>query len=673
MMTYEANPTAREVPSTASTTPASTQRLSLSGLFGNLLNDHPYGSIVASVGLVALWFSRRKYNGVLHDSIIYTGRALADLDPQGVGADFFYRLDGQSSFSIFSKIVDALIPVFGLANSAQLLTATALALWLAALAALAGQLAAGRQKWAILICVAVSGGAYGGFPLQYAESFATPRPFAEAGVLAALAALLAGARLRALFFLGLAALFHPIMALAGAGAIYVYLCLENRRWIYLGVAGAIGILSAALLGLPLFSRLLERFDWNWLILLRLRASPLFPLVWKPSAWAPLVVYTATLGFAATAVSAPVRRLFCSVIISSLGCLLVTVIFGDIHPLVLIVQAQPWRAIWLLTLFGTIAICFCVPRLWAEGGASRTTLALFAIAWIGAESMESTLLCLMAIGLYAFRDRFSMNVLRPLSYCCAIMAGLTVAGEMGAYIYTIANAWRDWPEGAFDLTAALTTSSLLRTPLTALALAWAVSNYRIPRAALVGAATGLAILALATWNGGSEFNRALSSNEHPPELERMVASHAGEVLWVGESQAPWVWLGRPNWVSFLHGAANVFSRSLAMTWRDRILALVDVDWIEPNVFTRWMTKTSPEKAFPEFTREKIHKICARPDAPAWILGRVESPTALPSDVVAQIWRSPVKFVEQMEDGGKAWHKAQDIAVIDCSLYMANVLE
>jgi hypothetical protein len=132
-------------------------------------------SFVGAVALVALWFLRRRYNGLLHDSMIYMGRGLADLDPSGVGADYFYRLDGQSSFSVFSKIVDALIPVFGLALSAQLLTVTALVLWLAAMAALAAQLASGRLKWAILICVAAASGAYGGLPLQYAEAFATPR------------------------------------------------------------------------------------------------------------------------------------------------------------------------------------------------------------------------------------------------------------------------------------------------------------------------------------------------------------------------------------------------------------------------------------------------------------------------------------------------------------------
>ena len=276
-MSTEANPTAL---SPRSPSP---------GLLGALPSERSLWPFIGSVALVALWFLRRRYNGLLHDSMIYMGRGLADLDPSGVGADYFYRLDGQSSFSVFSKIVDALIPVFGLALSAQLLTVTALVLWLAAMAALAAQLASGRLRWAILICVAAASGAYGGLPLQYAEAFATPRPFAEAGVLAALAALLAGSRPLAMLFLGLAALFHPIMALAGAGAVYVYLCLENRRWIYLGLAGALCVLVAALAGLPLFSRLVERFDWNWLIVLRLRASFLFPLLWREPAWTTLAV------------------------------------------------------------------------------------------------------------------------------------------------------------------------------------------------------------------------------------------------------------------------------------------------------------------------------------------------------------------------------------------------
>ena len=199
----------------------------------------------------------------------------------------------------------------------------------------------------------------------------------------------------------------------------------------------------------------------------------------------------------------------------------------------------------------------------------------------------------------------------------------------------------------------------------------MSDYRVPRPALVGAAAGLAILALATWNGGSAFNRALATNEHPPELERMVASRPGEVLWVGESQAPWVWLGRPNWVSYLHGAGNVFSRPLTMIWRDRILALLDVGWIEPSVFTRWMSNASPEKPLPDFTREKIVRICARPDAPAWILGGVDfAGRAAGGRRRANLAVSRQEWSRQTEDGAKVSREVRDVAVIDCSLYAAR---
>ncbi len=658
-MSTQANPT------------ASSPRFVSPGLFGALLNERSLGSIVGSVALVAFWFLRREYYGVWHDARIYMGRGLADLDPQGVGSDLFYRFDGQSSFSVFSKIVDVLIPVFGLAHSALLLSATSLLLWLAAMAALAGQLATGRLKWAILICVATSSGSYGALGLlHYAEAFATPRPFAEAGVLAALAALLAGRKLTAMLFLLLAALFHPIMALVGVGAFYLYICAEDRRWIYLGLVGGFAVALAALLGAPLVSRLVQRFDWSWLIVLRMRCSYLFPTTWNSSDWSPIVVQSITLAFAATLASGTIKRLFWSVLASSLGCLLIAVVLGDLYPVVLIVQAQLWRAVWLLSLFGVVAMVFCALRLWADGMGGRVTLALFAIGWLSSDPVESATICFAALGYYRFRGIISPQNAKWLAYGCWAMAAVTAMGECSVHVYKIVSAWRAAPEGAFDLFYALTSSVLPRTPLTALALIWAASKYRVSPFAALGSTAALVILVCATWNGGTDYIRALSSNKRSPELESMVAAHPGEVLWVGENEAPWVWLGRANWVSNLQAGGNVFSRPLTMIWRDRMLALLDVGWIGPGVFMRRMTYASSEKALPDFTREKIHKICARPDAPAWILGGVTSFDALPSDVVAQIWRSPVKFVESEADDAMVWRKVRDVAVIDCSLYAAR---
>ncbi len=623
----------------------------------------------ALLGVAALFYLRRPYIGIWHDARIYMGRGLADLDPSGVGADLFFLFDGQSSFSIFSRIVDALIPILGLAQSATLLTAIGLALWFAGLRALVEQLAKGRLQWVILIAAAASRGSYGAFEiLHYAESFATPRVFAEAGVLAALAALLSGSSFWTILFLVLAAAFHPLLALAGAGACYVYLCQLDRRWILLGLAGALGALFAALVGAPLFSRLLERYDWSWLIVLRLRSTYLFPSMWSQAAYATIFVQAVTLGFAASAAATPVRRLIWSVLIASLGGLLLALTLGDLYPVLLIGQAQLWRGLWLLALFAVIAMCLCAPRLWTQGDASRAALALFAIAWFSPEAQESALLCLCAIALHRLRVLLSSRIARVLAYASWGVAGLFLLGELGVCAFAAIKVWRGAPTDGFGLAQMFCAGAFAPTLVAMLALVFAASDYRLPPRLSIGAALGAALLAAAGWNGGSAFDRALAQNRHPPELEKMLATQPGEVLWIGENDAPWVWLGRPNWASYLQGGGAVFSRPLTLIWRDRMLALLDNDWIERELFEPWLRKGPVEKPLPEFTREKIERICTRPDAPAWILAGVKSRDALPADVAAQFWRSPVKYVARRGEGGvRAWDKVEDVVAIDCALY------
>ncbi len=663
-MTFEASSSARD----AVNLPAPPKRgQALFAAFSRLFEERRFSAAMGLVGLAGLWFLRRPYNGVVHDARIYMGRGLADLDPQGLGSDLVFRFDGQSSFSVFPRIVDALIPALGFANAAAVLTAIGLSLWLAALFVLAGRLAEGRGKWAIAVAVAASSGAYGAFHLlHYAEAFATPRPFAEAGVLAALAALLAGSKLRAAAFLTLAALFHPIMALAGVGAFFVYLCLEDRRWIYTGLVGAACILIAAMLGAPLLSRLVEPVDQNWLALLRLRSTYLFPLLWDETAWAQIAIYAATLGFVAVGASGAAARLFWSVLIACLGGLSLATIFGDLHPELLFVQAQLWRATWLLALFGTIAICICALRLWREGPASRLTLALFALAWLGLGGTDSVALCCIAIAHYRFRRALSDRITLIAGYCCWAVVAIAALGEIGAHLYSVVKAWREAPDGVFNLFQLLTSSDLPRMPVTTLVLIWAASNYSVPRRLFLGCAFALGALALATWNGGSEFNRALASNRHPAELERIVAAHPGEVLWLGENDAPWVWLGRANWASVVQGGGILFSHPLMESWSDRMLALLDVGWIDLSVFEPWRHRATATP-FTDFAIEKILRICRRPDAPAWIIGAVKSPADLPEGFVGQVWRSPGKFVQRQDGRALEWEHIQDFAVIDCARY------
>ena len=58
----------------------------------------------AIAALLVLWLFCHPYFGNNRGSLIYTARALADLDPGGVGQDAMFRLDGQSAFTVFTPL-----------------------------------------------------------------------------------------------------------------------------------------------------------------------------------------------------------------------------------------------------------------------------------------------------------------------------------------------------------------------------------------------------------------------------------------------------------------------------------------------------------------------------------------------------------------------------------------
>jgi hypothetical protein len=67
----------------------------------------------------------RPYQGILHDGYIYIGRALADLDPNGVGRDLMFVHDGQFGFSVFRFAATAFAALLGPALAAKALVLAA--------------------------------------------------------------------------------------------------------------------------------------------------------------------------------------------------------------------------------------------------------------------------------------------------------------------------------------------------------------------------------------------------------------------------------------------------------------------------------------------------------------------------------------------------------------------
>ncbi len=203
----------------------------------------------------------RSYRGIVQDAYIYLGRALADLDPNGVGRDLMFVNDGQFGFSLFRFAADATLWCCGLAMAAKALAIMAALAWFFAASAFARQFASGAAVWVVVIFAALLPAAYGApYLFGFAELIAIPRPFAEAFVLAGLAALAARRDVFCLGCLVAAALLHPIMALAGFGVFLSVLGLEDKRWfLFCAGAGAVLIFGGAL-GLPLVDRLFTEID-----------------------------------------------------------------------------------------------------------------------------------------------------------------------------------------------------------------------------------------------------------------------------------------------------------------------------------------------------------------------------------------------------------------------------
>jgi hypothetical protein len=58
-------------------------------------------SLAAPLIAYSVFLLSRPYPGIVQDAYIYMGRALADLDPDGIGRDLMFVHDGQFGFSLF--------------------------------------------------------------------------------------------------------------------------------------------------------------------------------------------------------------------------------------------------------------------------------------------------------------------------------------------------------------------------------------------------------------------------------------------------------------------------------------------------------------------------------------------------------------------------------------------
>ena len=638
----------------------------LGGVAAGLKQSIFDGRIFLPLIAVALWALTHPYQGILGDATVYVGRALADLDPAGIGRDMMFVNDGQSRFSLFPLLLDRLVAAFGTGPTALALALLAMAAWLLALAGLARQFVAVRFIAVVVIFVAVLPTGYGApWRFNYSEVLAVPRPFAEALVLAALAALAGGRTWLAFCVLIAASLVHPLMALAGWAVFGIVLCREDRRWAIAAALAAALLLAGAFLGVPILDRLVRLMDGDLKSFAESRSPLLFPTAWPIDFFGPLAVEATTILIAASFFEGRRRMILLAAIFAGIGGIAVQALFGDYLSLLLIIQLQPWRMAWLLAAMGAIALAIAALELWRRGPRGHVVLGILAMAWLSSEkSAYGALMCLPALALH-FGARWitlpitwrTARVVWTAAFALALFWNAHYFIGYGKFLAAI-------PADGPHLISYFWTRRYIAFPILALVMALVFAR---PSRLVWGVECVAAFLLIAGvicfWDQRVPIQKLADADYHPPQLMRLIGSRGGEVLWVDGLAEAWFLTGRPQWASRQQGVSTIFSPELTRKWRERMEFLVRKGLAEKKALTAEHFPSAAD--LPKLSHDAIVDLCARADAPAFVIAPIAEGAELPPGSEAQYWRFRPNFHMTEESNGYAWQRISGYAVLPCA--------
>lgn len=632
-------------------------------------NRPSLATILSLIATACVFALAHPFVGLLGDSKIYLGRALADIDPTGVGRDMMFRLDGQSAFSLFPVLARALVSYLSPLATAKTLVAIGMAFWFSAFIWFVSR-AAPRRIWLIALVAMLTPSAYGPYNLlRYAEALAEPRPFSEALTILALGAILAGRKWIASALLVCAAALHPIMALAGMAAFSIYLCLEDRRWLAAAAALAAAIAIAAAYGAPVVERLFVTIDPAWLSILLARNSYLFPHAWPVSAWSFAALQASTVAFAAALAPPRLRRLLVAVLLAGVAGLAVGWLCGGVTHNLLIIQAQTWRMWWLVGFLAAVSLGLTAERLGRGDASDRVALACLATAWICTRDIEFLSLALVGVSAFvALRPQdkrldFSDRLVRIVWIALALAVGATCLWSLRD-IGQFADYFQPGFQPQILQLASTFVIELVRLAAIALAAFGApVAFLAVAPAARIAATAGLALVAIAVWDDATSYDRSLARAERQTGLESLMPERRGETLWLGGATEPWFWLGRPNWGAEIQGAGIVFSRALALAYEDRARFQMRVGIAGEEMMGHFAHRR--QSFFADLKEDAVAAVCQRSDGPTYIVAPVRNDAVLAPELKARRWQAPAARIEALVvDDQVKYERIEKYAVISC---------
>lgn len=157
---------------------------------------------------------------------------------------------------------------------------------------------------------------------------------------------------------------------------------------------------------------------------------------------------------------------------------------------------------------------------------------------------------------------------------------------------------------------------------------------------------------------------MEANRPPPGLMALIDQRQGEVLWIDGLAEAWFLLARPQWASPLQGVPIIFSPVLAAEWRYRMQILMDLRLADQKTFAPWSGPESADGA--RLPQEGVRRLCARADAPAWIIAPLEHGKEPPAGIEMKRWTlSQPQFQLTKGDGDYGWRRIDAFGVIACA--------
>jgi hypothetical protein len=307
---------------------------------------------IACLGL-AMWLLNHAYVGIdIHDAKLYAVLAAHWMEQTAYAKDPFFLFGSQDDFSIFSPIYGTLIRWLGLDIAAQLVVIAGAILLVIATTSISVKLFS--SKWAkllaLMLCAAAAFAYSPGNLLSFRinEEFATARSIAVPLGLAAIALCL-HLRYRAGVITAICAtLAHPLMGIWPLLAI-ISVKLRDRTLLLLIAAGIAIVACLAWLGMPA----MQPLDAEWDRLMR-PLSVVYVETWPTIRLGSFLFWIALLLLAGHHGHPSHRRWYHIVALLGTAGLLSAQFASYFYPIKLVLQVQPWRAMWLAIFFALFA-------------------------------------------------------------------------------------------------------------------------------------------------------------------------------------------------------------------------------------------------------------------------------------------------------------------------------